>query len=184
LSFKYTAGLALVPLAIAALARLAVDRLQAILFAAAGALAAAIVFTLLDPYLFSSFSAFWRDLHSQADVAANQRKAGQEHGGLRYYLDSLGWGLGWAGLVAAVVGGRYFGVAPDGRDPPWLHRCARQPGWSDAGWSYPGPGGRRICGRFKPGQFSRPDGGVRASAYHQVLSPSTIEDLRFYGYCT
>src|SRR5204862_1983239 len=104
LSFKYTAGLALVPLAIAALARLPVDRLQAILFAAAGALAAAIVFTLLDPYLFSSFSAFWRDLHSQADVAANQRKAGQEHGGLRYYLDSLGWGLGWAGLVAAVVG--------------------------------------------------------------------------------
>jgi hypothetical protein len=305
LAFKYTAGLALLPLAVAAVARLRADRLRAPLFLAAGGIAAALVFALLNPYLFSSFSAFWRDLHSQADVAANQRKAGQEHGGLAYYLDSLGWGLGWAGLVAAVVGallelrrnvvrglilatlplalfvylsvqsryfgrwllpaypalamlaavalvrvsellrgellrvaalvalsvlvlaqpvaadlrsgivlgrddtreqvrdflarrlppelrasfepavpGRYFGIAPDGHDPPALRRCARRPGWSDAGWSYPGPGGRRICGRFKPGQFSRPDGGVRASAYHQVLGPATIDDYRFYGYCS
>ena len=29
-----------------------------------------------------------------------------------------------------------------------------------------GPGGRRVCARFRPGQFARPDGGVRASAYH------------------
>ena len=306
LAFKYTAGLALLPLGIAAAARLRRDRLRVPLFLAAGGLAAALVFALLNPYLFSSLSAFWRDLHSQADVAANQRKAGQEHGGFRYYLDSLGWGLGWAGLAAALVGavlelrrnlvrglvlaamplalfvylsvqsryfgrwllpaypalamlagvalvrvsellprgralqaavlvalaaavlaqpvaadlrsavvlgradtreqvrdflarrlppelrasfepavpGRYFGIAPDGHDPASLGRCARRPGWSDAGWSYPGPGGHRICGRFKPGQFSRPDGGVRASAYHQVLGPATIDDYRFYGYCT
>jgi Dolichyl-phosphate-mannose-protein mannosyltransferase len=304
LAFKYTAGLALLPLAIAAAARLRRDRLRALLFLAAGGLAAAAVFTVLNPYLFSSFAAFWRDLHSQADVAANQPKAGQESGGFAYYLHSLGWGLGWAGAAAALVGaalelrrrplrglilaafplalfvylsvqsryfgrwllpaypalamlaavalvrssellrgglprtallvalsalvlaqpvaadlrsglvlgrddtrqqvrdflarrlppelrtsfepavpGRYFGVAPAGRDPAWLHRCRRRPGWSAAGWSYPGPHGSRVCGRFKPGQFSRPDGGVRASAYQLVLSPATIDDYRFYGYC-
>ena len=304
LAFKYTAGLALLPLAIAAATRLPRERLRVVLFLGAGALAAALVFTVLNPYLFSSFSAFWRDLHSQADVAANQRKPGQERGGFHYYLVSLGWGLGWAGLAAAVAGaalelrrnlwrglvllamplalfvylsvqsryfgrwllpaypalamlaaaaivrlsdllrgtslrlvllvgfsalvlaqpvaadlrtalvlgrtdtrqevrdflarryppelrasfepvvpGRYFGIAPDGRNPTSLRRCPRERGWSAAGWSYPGPGGRRPCGRFRPGQFSRPDGGVRASAYHLVLSPSTIDDYRFYGYC-
>ena len=40
-----------------------------------------------------------------------------------------------------------------------------------------------MCARFKPGQFARPDGGVRASAYHMVLSPSVIDDYRRYGYC-
>ncbi|MFN2617120.1 MAG: ArnT family glycosyltransferase [Thermoleophilaceae bacterium] len=304
LAFKYTAGLVLLPLGIAAAARLRHDRLRAPLFLVAGGLAAAAVFVLLNPYVFTSFDAFWHDLHSQADVAANQPKAGQDRGGFLYYLDSLGWGLGWAGAAAALAGavlelrrrparglilialplalflylslqsryfgrwllpaypvlamlaavalvrcaallrrpvvaaaalvalsalvlaqplaadirsglvlgrddtreqvrgylarrlppelrasfepavpGRYFGVAPDGRDPPWLRRCPPPARSSERGWSYPGPAGSRVCGRFKPGQFSRPDGGVRASAYHQVLGPATIDDYRFYGYC-
>ena len=29
----------------------------------------------------------------------------------------------------------------------------------------------------------RPDGGVRASAYHVVLGPGVIDDYRLYGYC-
>jgi hypothetical protein len=40
-----------------------------------------------------------------------------------------------------------------------------------------------VCERFKPGLFARPDGGVRASAYHLVLSPGVIDDYRRYGYC-
>ena len=56
-------------------------------------------------------------------------------------------------------------------------------GWTAPGFAYAGPGGRRVCARFKPGQFARPDGGVRASAYHMVLSPSVIDDYRRYGYC-
>ena len=29
----------------------------------------------------------------------------------------------------------------------------------------------------------RPDGGVRASAFHVVLNPDVIDDYRLYGYC-
>jgi hypothetical protein len=104
LGFKYTAGLALVPLAIAALARLRGDRLRAAGGLALGGLTAAVVFALLNPYVFGSAEDWWRDLRDQADVAANDPKPGQQEGGLSYYLDSLTWGLGWAGLAAALAG--------------------------------------------------------------------------------
>ncbi|MGH2802810.1 MAG: glycosyltransferase family 39 protein, partial [Thermoleophilaceae bacterium] len=103
LAFKYTAGLALLPLAIAALARLREDRLRAAGGLALGALASALVFALLNPYLLGSLGDWWRDLRDQADVAANDPKPGQESGGLSYYLDSLTWGLGWAGLAVALA---------------------------------------------------------------------------------
>jgi hypothetical protein len=305
LAFKYTAGLALLPLAIAALARLRADRLRAAGGLALGGLAAAVVFVLLNPYVFDSAENWWRDLRDQADVAASDPKPGQESGGLSYYFDSLTWGLGWAGLVAALAGavlvlrrdlvralmlvavpvalfgylafqsryfgrwllpaypalamlaavaishaaelvprsgwqrvaaaaaltlavlaqplaadvrtavllgredtlsqardflderfapglrvsiepavpGRYFRSNPEGRSPDWLSRCARRDDWTEPGWSYVDAGGRRVCEQFKPGLFVRPDGGVRASAYHAVLGPETIEDYRLYGYC-
>ena len=66
--------------------------------------AAALVFALLNPYLFGSFGDWWTDLRDQADVAANDAKPGQQSGGLSYYLDSLTWGLGWAGIAAALAG--------------------------------------------------------------------------------
>jgi hypothetical protein len=62
------------------------------------------VFGLLNPYVFGSLDAWWRDLRDQADVAAQDPKPGQESGGLSYYLDSLTWGLGWAGIAAAMAG--------------------------------------------------------------------------------
>jgi hypothetical protein len=40
-----------------------------------------------------------------------------------------------------------------------------------------------VCVQFKPGQFSRPDGGVRASAYHLVLDRGVIDQYRASGYC-
>ena len=58
---------------------------------------AALVFVALNPYLFGSFDAWWSDLRDQAEVARDQPKPGQESGGVSYYLDSLTWGLGWAG---------------------------------------------------------------------------------------
>jgi hypothetical protein len=85
--------------------------------------------------------------------------------------------------IEPSVPGRYFRSNPEGRLPDWLSRCPARPGWNEPGWSYVGEGGRRLCVRFKPGQFTRPDGGVRASAYHTVLSPDVIDDYRFYGYC-
>jgi Dolichyl-phosphate-mannose-protein mannosyltransferase len=303
-AFKYTAGLALLPVAIAALARVRSDGLRAAVGLGLGGLVAAVLFGLLNPYVFDSLDAWWRDLRDQADVAASDPKPGQESGGVSYYLDSLTWGLGWAGLAAALAGavlvlrrdvvrglmlvavplalfaylalqsryfgrwllpaypalamlaavaisqaaslaprrgwqvaaaaaltlvvlaqpvaadvrtavllgredtlsqarsflderfapglrvsiepavpGRYFRSNPEGRSPDWLSRCARRTGWTEPGWSYVAAGGRRVCDQYKPGLFVRPDGGVRASAYHTVLGPETVEDYRRYGYC-
>jgi hypothetical protein len=335
LAFKYTGGLALLPLAVAALARLRADRMRSVGGLALGAAVGAVVFVALNPYVLGSFDAWWSDLRDQAEVAADRPKPGQESGGVSYYLDSLTWGLGWAAAIAALFGaaialrrslvrglmlaavplalfvylslqsryfgrwllpaypalamlasvalvgaadlasdwiarrrdayarppryvrpgavwrprplaarpalasslllalitgvvlaqplaadvrtalvlgradtreearqfltehfppelrisiepavpGRYFRSNPEGRLPHWLSRCPARPGWSEPGWSYVGGGGRRLCVRFKPGQFTRPDGGVRASAYHTVLSTRVIDDYRFYGYC-
>ena len=104
ISFKYTAGLVLLPLGIAALARLRADGLRAVGGLALGGALAALVFLLLNPYVFGSLDEWWTDLRDQADVAANDRKPGQASGGFGYYLDSLTWGLGWAALAAALVG--------------------------------------------------------------------------------
>lgn len=79
--------------------------------------------------------------------------------------------------IEPAVPGRYYRVDPAGRDPAWLRRCTR-------GWSYPGPHGERVCRRARPGQFVRPDGGLRASAYHLVLDAGVIDAYRRNGYCT
>ncbi len=308
MAFKYTAGLALAPLAIAALSRLRADRARAVAGLAAGSALALVVFLALNPYVIGSFDAWWTDLRDQAQVAADQSKPGQDHGGAGYYLGSLGWGLGWAAALAALAGavielrrdlvrglmlavvpvalfmylsfqaryfgrwllpaypalamlaavalvraadalptrrgalplraaglaalvvvalaqpvaadvrsalvlgredtrlqargwleqryppelrvaiepavpGRFYRSNPDGRLPAWLSRCPARDGWTSDGFAYTGPGGRRVCEQFKPGQFARPDGGVRASAYHLLLSPEVVDDYRRYGYC-
>ncbi|HEV3378294.1 MAG TPA: hypothetical protein VG126_13550, partial [Thermoleophilaceae bacterium] len=85
--------------------------------------------------------------------------------------------------IEPAVPGRFFRSNPEGDSPAWLSRCPRRDGWTEPGWSYVAAGGRRVCEQFKPGLFVRPDGGVRASAYHSVLSPDTIDDYRLYGYC-
>ncbi|MBA3264018.1 MAG: glycosyltransferase family 39 protein [Thermoleophilaceae bacterium] len=104
IAFKYTAGLVLLPLAIAALARLRADRARPLAGLVLGGLAAAVVFALLDPYVFGSLGDWWTDLRDQAEVAAGDPKPGQHSGGFTYYLDSLTWGLGWAGIAAALAG--------------------------------------------------------------------------------
>jgi 4-amino-4-deoxy-L-arabinose transferase-like glycosyltransferase len=303
IAFKYTAGLVLLPLAIAAVARLRADGLRPLAGLACAGGAAALVFALLNPYVFGSLGDWWSDLRDQADVAASDPKPGQESGSFSYYLDSLTWGLGWVGIAAALAGavlvlrdslvrglvlvamplalfvylalqsryfgrwllpaypalallaavavvraaevaprrwqaaaaaaltlvviaqplladvrtarvlgredtlsqahdwldrnyppglrvsiepavpGRYFRSNPEGQIPDWLSRCPRQADWTEPGWSYVAAGGERVCDQYKPGLFVRPDGGVRASAYHAVLRPSVVDDYRLYGYC-
>ena len=309
IAFKYTAGLVLLPLGIAALARLRSDGPRALAGLAAGCVLAAVVFVALNPYLFGSLDAWWSDLRSQAEVAADEPKPGQERGGFAYYLDSLTWGLGWAVALAALAGavielrrdlarglmlvalplalflylsvqsryfgrwllpaypalallaaaaltqaaslvdgrrarpawagaaalavltalvlaqplaadvrsaqvlgrddtrqqardwieaneppglrasiepavpGRWFRSNPEGDPPSWLTRCERREGWTEPGWSYEAEDGRRVCEQYKPALVARPDGGVRASAYHAVLGPELIDDYRLYGYC-
>ena len=321
-SFKYTAGLALLPVAIAAIARLRSDGIRALGGLALGGVLAAAVFVALNPYLFDSLDAWWSDLRDQAEVARDQPKPGQESGGVSYYLDSLTWGLGWAAALAALAGavvelrrdlvrglmliavpvalfvylsaqsryfgrwllpaypalamlaaaavgqvsdlvaerwqrrpqratsrsrrraappmaaavavgltvlllaqsfvadvrsaqvlgrddtrqqardwledhyppelrasvepavpGRWFRSNPEGTPPAWVSRCPRRDGWTEPGWSYVAGGGERVCSQYKPGLVARPDGGVRASSYHAVLSPGVIDDYRLYGYC-
>jgi 4-amino-4-deoxy-L-arabinose transferase-like glycosyltransferase len=316
-AFKYTAGLALLPLAITAGAavlaggsRSPLDRLRPLAGLALGVVSAAVVFVLLNPYLFGSFDAWWSDLRDQAEVAADLPKPGQESGGASYYLDSLTWGLGWAAALAALAGavlelrrnlvrgvmlvavpvalfiylsvqsryfgrwllpaypalamlaaaaltqgsdliaaswkkrpswavpaltavltllvlaqplaadirsaralgrddtrqqardwleanyppglrasvepavpGRWFRSNPEGDPPGWLSRCEQRAGWTEPGWSYVDADGRRVCAQYKPGLVARPDGGIRASAYHDVLGPEVIDDYRLYGYC-
>ncbi len=303
-SFKYTAGLALLPLAIAALARLRSDGVRAVGGLALGGAIAALVFVVLNPYLFGSLDAWWTDLRDQAEVAADDPKPGQESGGFAYYLDSLTWGLGWAAALAALAGavlelrrdlvrglmlvavpvalfaylsvqsryfgrwllpaypalamlaaaaltqlsslvpdrrwrgpalagvtalvllqplaadvrsaqvlgrddtrqqardwieeryapglrasiepavpGRWFRSNPEGDPPAWLTRCERREGWTEPGWSYEDENGERVCVQYKPALVARPDGGIRASAYHDVLGPEVIDEYRLYGYC-
>jgi hypothetical protein len=323
-SFKYTAGVALLPVAIAALARLRSDGPRVFAGLALGCVLAAVVFVALNPFLFDSFSGWWSDVRDQAEVARDQPKPGQASGGVSYYLDSLTWGLGWAAAFAALAGallelrrslvrglmliavplalfiyltaqsryfgrwllpaypalamlaavaisraaelvslrmaraprpfgarlrrsprrharaaalvlaaitllvllqplaadvrsaqvlgrddtrqqardwleahyppelrasvepavpGRWFRSNPEGDPPSWLSRCPKQDGWTQPGWSYVASGGRRVCAQYKPGLVARPDGGVRASAYHAVLSAGVIDDYRLYGYC-
>jgi len=85
--------------------------------------------------------------------------------------------------VEPAVPGRWFRSNPEGDPPSWLSRCAHRDGWTEPGWSYVADRGRRICAQYKPGLVARPDGGVRASAYHSVLGPELIDDYRLYGYC-
>jgi hypothetical protein len=85
--------------------------------------------------------------------------------------------------VEPAVPGRWFRSNPEGNPPSWLSRCEQRDGWTEPGWSYVADRGRRICAQYKPGLVARPDGGVRASAYHSVLGPDVIDDYRLYGYC-
>jgi hypothetical protein len=85
--------------------------------------------------------------------------------------------------VEPAVPGRWFRSNPEGDPPDWLARCPRQDGWKEPGWSYVVSGDERVCAQYKPGLVARPDGGVRASSYHAVLSPEVLDDYRLYGYC-
>ena len=86
--------------------------------------------------------------------------------------------------VEPAVPGRWFRSNPEG-DPPTLAVALRAARRLDrAGLVVRRRAdGARVCAQYKPGLVARPDGGVRASAYHAVLDPGVIDDYRLYGYC-
>ena len=103
--FKYTAGLVALPVGLAALLRLRVDRASALAGLGAAAGAAVLAFFLTTPYFFLDFDTARRQIEAQAETAGDFAKLGQrQDSGLLYYLDSLTWGLGWAGAIAAACG--------------------------------------------------------------------------------
>ncbi|MGA2453750.1 MAG: glycosyltransferase family 39 protein [Solirubrobacteraceae bacterium] len=111
---KYTAGIVIVPLLVAVLARMldgageqrvnaARRALVGIVLAGAAALAA---FAIANPYALLDYHSFHAELVHQSTLSAeSQGKLGApKEGGLIYYLWSFTWGLGWAPTLAALGG--------------------------------------------------------------------------------
>jgi dolichyl-phosphate-mannose-protein mannosyltransferase len=112
---KYTAGIALVPLAAAVASRYldssgpdpARRGAPGVLAGSAVAAACALGgFLLANPYALLDFQRFHSELVHQSSLSGEaQGKLGApRQGGLLYYLWSLTWGLGWAPALAALGG--------------------------------------------------------------------------------
>jgi hypothetical protein len=109
--FKYTAGLVLLPLVVAAVVRFFRDRgtpvwkrRDAWWLVVAG-FVAVICFGITTPYFFVHPNDAISQLREQAKAAGQIEKLGQaQQGGFSYYFHSLGWGFGWAALAAVALG--------------------------------------------------------------------------------
>jgi 4-amino-4-deoxy-L-arabinose transferase-like glycosyltransferase len=109
--FKYTAALVLFPLVVAAVVRFFRDRGTPVWkrhdawWLVAAGVVAVICFGITTPYFFVHPNDAISQLRQQAEAAGQIEKLGQaQQGGFSYYFHTLGWGFGWAALVAAVVG--------------------------------------------------------------------------------
>jgi hypothetical protein len=113
---KYTAGIAIVPLATAtathyidsmggAATRTASRRVLAGIAVAGGCAIGA--FLLANPYALFDFQRFHSELVHQSSLSdeAQGKLGAPRQGGLLYYLWSLGWGLGWVPALGALGGG-------------------------------------------------------------------------------
>jgi 4-amino-4-deoxy-L-arabinose transferase-like glycosyltransferase len=107
---KYTAGIVLVPLLAAIVARFldggpGAGR-RAVSGLALAGVAALVAFVIANPYSLLDFSDFHAELVHQSQLSAEaQGKLGApKDGGLFYYLWSLTWGLGWVPTLAALGG--------------------------------------------------------------------------------
>jgi len=107
---KYTAGIVVLPLLAAAAAQYLEGAPQAgrraatgLLLAGAAALAG---FLVANPYAVLDLHSFRAELNHQSQLSGEpQGKLGAGHtGGVRYYLWSLTWGLGWVPALAALGG--------------------------------------------------------------------------------
>jgi dolichyl-phosphate-mannose--protein O-mannosyl transferase len=106
--FKYTAGLVLLPLLLAAAVRIWRDRetpwlrRRELRYLIAGLAVFVLSFGITTPFFFIHPVSAIYQLKQQANAAGEIEKLGQgQQGGFSYYFDTFGWGLGWAALVAA-----------------------------------------------------------------------------------
>jgi hypothetical protein len=103
--FKYTAGLVVLALLVAAAPRLRADWRRTLGGLALAGGAAVLAFFVTTPYFLLDLDTSLRQIEAQADTAGDFPKLGQrEDSGLIYYLDSLTWGLGWIAALAALAG--------------------------------------------------------------------------------
>lgn len=102
--FKYTAGLLVVPLAVAAVMGRSADNRELVRRLALAAAVMAAVFLVTTPFFLLDVEAALYQLKVQAR-AADMPKLGQAADGkVPFYLTSLTWGLGWGALLAAAGG--------------------------------------------------------------------------------
>jgi hypothetical protein len=105
---KYTAGIAVLPLAAAIVGRAAsvpADRRKVLGGAGLAAALAVAAFIVANPHALLAFDEFWDDLRRQQDAASGFGKLGLGHDSwIVYYLWTLTWGLGWVPLAAAALG--------------------------------------------------------------------------------
>ncbi len=104
---KYTAGIALLPLLVATVARIREegDARRSLRRVGAGVIAAATAFLLLNPYALLDLGTFLDDLTVQSTAAGEGGKLGlTEENGVAYYLWTVSWGLGWVPALAALGG--------------------------------------------------------------------------------
>jgi hypothetical protein len=107
---KYTGGIVLAPLIVAAWAdvrgRSGGGRRKALIGVAIAGGVAFAAFVLANPYALLDFSAFHNGiLHQSAASDDATGKLGLTHGsGITYYLWTLTWGLGWVPALAALAG--------------------------------------------------------------------------------
>jgi hypothetical protein len=116
--FKYTAGLVLVPLIVAALVRLwrqrepdrpwyrtPWHRRPEVISLVLTGVATTVAFAITTPFFFVKPVSALYQLKQQAEAAGESAKLGQsQEGGFSYYVKSLTWGFGWAAIVASVAG--------------------------------------------------------------------------------
>lgn len=107
---KYTAGIAILPLAAAAASRYLdspapAGRRTLVGLAVAGACALA-AFLLANPYALLDFARFRSELVHQSSLSeeAQGKLGAPKQGGVLYYLWALTWGLGWIPALAALGG--------------------------------------------------------------------------------
>lgn len=104
IGFKYTAGLLLAPLLVAAGSRLGRDRRRVAADTALAIAAMVAAFLITTPYFLLDLREALDQLRAQS-YAADAPKLGQEaESPLTFYPGTLTWGLGWGAALAAPVG--------------------------------------------------------------------------------
>jgi hypothetical protein len=119
IGFKYTAGLAILPLVLIAGVRAWRDsetpwlKRKDLQFLILAGVAMTILFAITNPFFFLRPVSALYQLKQQAEAAGGSEKLGQDQvGGFRYYIESLGWGFGYAASFFAVVGA-FFEIRRD-----------------------------------------------------------------------
>lgn len=119
IGFKYTAGLAILPVLLIAGVRAWRDaetpwlRRADLRWAVVGIAAMVVAFAVTNPYFFLKPVSALYQLKQQAEAAGGSEKLGQDQvGGFQYYIESLGWGFGYAAAFFALVGA-FFEIRRD-----------------------------------------------------------------------